>query len=223
MSIIPSMLLKQLYTFGSLKNVDQGVQFTIKNRLSDAEFVDLQGITIDGKSVPRESIRVDLGDGTMLTPDQVASGGPISFPLRKSLLVRVGIPELELGKHKVGIAFKSRPFGALKFEVEDAISEEAEHLIRIPRDANDDYDESIIHQRQKFAEEFTGAKLQHITKYSFDPHVTKGNIEHFTGVMQIPLGLAGPITIRGEHAQGDFLIPLATSEGTLVASYNRGI
>ena len=223
MSFIPSMLLKQLYTFGSLTNVDQGVQFAIKNRLSDAEVVELQGITIDGKAVPRESIRLDLGDGTLLSPDQIAAGAPITFPLRKTLLVRVGIPALELGKHKVGIAFKSKPFGALKFEVEDAISDAAEHLVRIPRDSNDDYVDQVIKQRQQFVEEFTGTKLNHISKYSFDPHVTKGNIEHFTGVAQVPLGFAGPISIHGEHAQGDFLIPMATSEGTLVASYNRGI
>ncbi|MEL6824592.1 MAG: hydroxymethylglutaryl-CoA reductase, partial [Calditrichota bacterium] len=40
---------------------------------------------------------------------------------------------------------------------------------------------------------------------------------------QIPIGLAGPLTIHGEHAKGDFIIPMATTEGTLVASYNRGI
>ena len=39
MALIPSMLLRQLYTFGSLKNTGQGVQFAIKNRLSDAEVV----------------------------------------------------------------------------------------------------------------------------------------------------------------------------------------
>ncbi|RMF55068.1 MAG: hydroxymethylglutaryl-CoA reductase, partial [Bacteroidetes bacterium] len=59
--------------------------------------------------------------------------------------------------------------------------------------------------------------------YSFDPHITQGNIENFIGVAQIPIGIAGPIRVHGEHAQGDFLIPLATTEGTLVASYNRGI
>lgn len=223
MSFVPSMLLKQLYTFSSLKNVEQGVQFAIKNRLSDAEFLDLQGITIDGKAVPRESIRVDLGDGTVLAPDQIVTSGPIHFPLRKTLVVRVGIPALELGKHKIGIAFKSKPFGALKFEVEDAIPEETDHLVRIPRDANDDYSEAAIKARQQFVSEFTGAQFEHIGKYSFDPHVTKGNIEHFSGVAQVPLGFAGPVTIHGEHAQGDFLIPMATTEGTLVASYNRGI
>lgn len=45
----------------------------------------------------------------------------------------------------------------------------------------------------------------------------------FIGVAQVSLGIAGPIKINGEHAKGDFLIPLATSEGTLVASYNRGM
>jgi hydroxymethylglutaryl-CoA reductase (NADPH) len=39
----------------------------------------------------------------------------------------------------------------------------------------------------------------------------------------VPIGLAGPLRINGEHAQGDFYVPLATTEGTLVASYSRGM
>ena len=95
--------------------------------------------------------------------------------------------------------------------------------MRIPRDPADDYSTEIVLARQAFVEQSTGVKLQHVGQYSFDPHVAKGNCEHFTGVAQVPLGLAGPIQIDGEHAQGKFLIPLATSEGTLVASYNRGM
>ncbi len=50
-----------------------------------------------------------------------------------------------------------------------------------------------------------------------------GNVEHFIGAAQVPIGLAGPLRVNGEHAQGDFYVPLATAEGTLVASYNRGM
>ncbi|MGB0979630.1 MAG: hypothetical protein ACPGVV_09550, partial [Croceimicrobium sp.] len=51
----------------------------------------------------------------------------------------------------------------------------------------------------------------------------QGNIENFIGMAQVPIGLAGPINIRGTKAIGDFYVPLASSEGALVASYNRGM
>ncbi len=54
------------------------------------------------------------------------------------------------------------------------------------------------------------------------PEELHGNIEHFVGMAQVPVGLAGPIRINGLHAHGDYPIPLATTEGTLVESYNRG-
>ncbi|MBX7221196.1 MAG: hydroxymethylglutaryl-CoA reductase [Blastocatellia bacterium] len=94
---------------------------------------------------------------------------------------------------------------------------------RIPYSKEDNYAPDIIGQRQKLVEEATGLKLQHISHYSFDPHVAQGNIENFIGVAQIPIGVAGPLLIHGEHAQGEFYIPMATSEGTLVASYSRGM
>ena len=37
------------------------------------------------------------------------------------------------------------------------------------------------------------------------------------------MGLAGPLLVNGEHAKGEFYVPMATAEGTLVASYNRGM
>lgn len=50
-----------------------------------------------------------------------------------------------------------------------------------------------------------------------------GNIENYIGMAQVPVGLAGPLRVNGRHAKGDYLIPLATTEGALVASYTRGM
>ncbi|MGD2155324.1 MAG: hydroxymethylglutaryl-CoA reductase [Anaerolineales bacterium] len=220
---IPSLILKQLYTFGSLENLERGIKFSLKNRLSDASLTELVSIKIDGKSIPKEAIRMDLGDGEGLKPDQISPDNPVDFPLRRIVDISVDIAALEMGKHKIEITFKAKPFGKLSFSVDDAITEPDEHLVRIPRDSTDDYQESIIRERQGFVETYTGKKLEHLTQYSFDPHTTKGNIENFTGVAQVPIGFAGPLQVNGEHSQGEFLIPLATTEGTLVASYNRGM
>ena len=93
----------------------------------------------------------------------------------------------------------------------------------IPRSKTNDYAKEIIEERQRFLEEKSGVKLEHLNKYSFDPAILPGNIENFIGAAQVPIGLAGPLLVNGEHAQGEFYVPLATSEGTLVASYNRGM
>ena len=54
-----------------------------------------------------------------------------------------------------------------------------------------------------------------------EPAQLAGSIEGFVGFARIPLGVAGPVRIRGSAANGDFIIPLATSEGTLVASFQH--
>ena len=48
------------------------------------------------------------------------------------------------------------------------------------------------------------------------------NIEHFVGTVKVPVGLAGPLRVNGLFASGDYLVPLATTEAALVASYSRG-
>src|SRR5213592_4921842 len=95
--------------------------------------------------------------------------------------------------------------------------------VRIPRDRANDYTRDAARTRLEFARERTGVPLEHVGGYTFDPAILTGNIENFMGVAQVPLGLAGPLLVNGEHAQGEFWVPMATAEGTLVASYNRGM
>jgi hydroxymethylglutaryl-CoA reductase (NADPH) len=103
------------------------------------------------------------------------------------------------------------------------LAETNEAEARIPRDPDDDYTRDAAAARRAFAEERTGATLEHVGSYSFDPGVLPGNVESFLGVAQVPIGLAGPLLVDGEHAKGEFYVPMATAEGTLVASYNRGM
>jgi hydroxymethylglutaryl-CoA reductase (NADPH) len=69
-----------------------------------------------------------------------------------------------------------------------------------------------------------GADLAHLAGRGseVDPEMLRGNIEQYIGMTQVPTGLIGPLRVNGVHAHGDYYVPLATSEGTLVASYHRG-
>lgn len=94
---------------------------------------------------------------------------------------------------------------------------------KIPRSSECDYTDEMAKSRRDFIKEKTGADLYHTGQYSINTDVLPGNIENFIGIVQMPVGVAGPVQINGEHAQGSFYVPLATTEGTLVASYSRGM
>ncbi|MCL2157636.1 MAG: hydroxymethylglutaryl-CoA reductase (NADPH) [Methanobrevibacter sp.] len=77
--------------------------------------------------------------------------------------------------------------------------------------------------RRKYLEEITSLKLDKISDYTIDmSSASKKNIENPIGTIQIPVGIAGPLKINGDHINDEIYVPLATSEGALVASVNRG-
>ncbi|BAM69738.1 3-hydroxy-3-methylglutaryl CoA reductase [Methanothermobacter sp. CaT2] len=83
--------------------------------------------------------------------------------------------------------------------------------------------DEAVRIRREFIERTCGVKLEHVSNYTMDmERASRRNIENPIGAVQIPLGVAGPLTVRGEHADGEYYVPLATSEGALVASVNRG-
>ncbi|MBT8057266.1 MAG: hydroxymethylglutaryl-CoA reductase [Gammaproteobacteria bacterium] len=223
MSFIPSSILGKLYNHSSLKNRGGKVRFSVKNRLSPASLRHISRVELDGHSIPLDRVNVSCDDQAAIPVDHITPDDPLDFPLGTQLTFFVEADPLEEGKHSITVVFDSKPFGELRLSVNDALNTGERAPGALPRDPEDDYRPSVISERQSFIREHTGSTLKHIAAYSIDPHVTRGNIEHFTGVAQVPMGFAGPLLVNGQHAQGEFYVPLACSEGTLVASYNRGM
>ncbi len=91
-----------------------------------------------------------------------------------------------------------------------------------PRQVSRGSGDEDVRERQRFVVE-SGASIDWIAKDPYPADAVKNNIENYIGTAKVPVGLAGPLLIHGDHADGEFYVPLATTEGSLVASYNRGM
>jgi hydroxymethylglutaryl-CoA reductase (NADPH) len=81
--------------------------------------------------------------------------------------------------------------------------------------------EAVLERRRRLRaagyeiEQISGAGVE------IDPEKLAGSVEGFIGFSRVPLGVAGPLRVHGSAAAGDFFVPFATSEGTLVASFQH--
>ena len=80
-----------------------------------------------------------------------------------------------------------------------------------------------VADRRKYFEKLIGFKLDSLSVYPPGLDLAQNkNCENMIGAVSIPVGIAGPLKVNGDYAKGDFYLPLATTEGALVASVNRG-
>ncbi len=70
---------------------------------------------------------------------------------------------------------------------------------------------------------YTGLELPHLAGTPVDSSSAVGNVEGMVGYAQVPVGIAGPLVLRGGDIEGSYTVPFATTEGTMVASYQRGM
>lgn len=91
-------------------------------------------------------------------------------------------------------------------------------LHRVPKELGA---EKAAELRRRALAHITGIELDHTAHYSLDAErAARYNCENFVGVCQVPIGVVGPLPIRGRR--DPLFVPLATTEGALLASTNRG-
>jgi hydroxymethylglutaryl-CoA reductase (NADPH) len=84
-------------------------------------------------------------------------------------------------------------------------------------------DRVVVDKRWALLKHAPGARAEIADEVTLDRHeLFSRNIENFIGTVKLPVGLAGPLRVNGLAAQGDYYVPLATTEAALVASYHRG-
>jgi NADP-dependent 3-hydroxy-3-methylglutaryl-CoA reductase len=94
---------------------------------------------------------------------------------------------------------------------------------RIPFNPEDDqYGQRSIERRRQWLKALTGCESHYLMGLSYSPQLIAGNIENFIGWTQVPVGLAGPVRIKGQYVEQHVPLPMATTEGALVSSLTRG-
>jgi hydroxymethylglutaryl-CoA reductase (NADPH) len=83
--------------------------------------------------------------------------------------------------------------------------------------------ETAAAARRRLLEAETDAELDAVGDFTFDAAEADPNVENLVGGAQIPMGVAGPVTVDGGAAEGEYYLPMATTEGALIASVNRGM
>ncbi|MFT6085856.1 MAG: hydroxymethylglutaryl-CoA reductase (NADPH) [Glaciecola sp.] len=221
---LPDSMLKQLYTIGSLRETNNGLHFSLKNRIKSAHFNQIVDLSINNQKIDKHKIMIALNSGKPIDLNNLEQKQGVKFPLGAILDVFVEGTFVSTSKTiDIDVTISTRPFGNIELTMQDKVSDSAKKLDEIPRNIENDFHPDIVQTRQKYVSKITGVTPKNLFNLDVDLESFRGNIEHFCGIAQVPIGIAGPIKVNGEHAKGDYLIPLATTEGTLVASYNRGM
>ncbi|MBK7874154.1 MAG: hydroxymethylglutaryl-CoA reductase [Planctomycetes bacterium] len=96
-------------------------------------------------------------------------------------------------------------------------------LLPIPRDPKDDTAEAPVEARRALWSSVTGRPPEHVAGLPVPLASARGKVENLVGYAQVPIGLAGPLRVDTSAGSREVYVPLATTEGALVASYSRGM
>lgn len=91
---------------------------------------------------------------------------------------------------------------------------------RVPK--GNSHNTNSLEKRISWFNEKFDFNLDALKEHKIDPRRLRGVVENFIGAVHIPIGLAGPLQVNGNYADGIFMAPFATVEGVITLSATRG-
>jgi hypothetical protein len=117
---IPSFLLAKLYVRGSLKNTDEGFEFSLKNIVDETMLSGVGPIGAGGKSYGAESLSLVVKDKAW-EGAELALSDPAPVPIGVPIKVVVRGEKLGGGSQRVSVQAMTADGSALKFDISDKI------------------------------------------------------------------------------------------------------
>jgi hypothetical protein len=118
-----SQYLERLFTWESLENTERGVEFELKNRLTDATFDGITAARLEGEPVALADTSLELEDGTHLSVEEITGDDPLVFDLAETAQVVMDRERLRLGTQELEIGMDVDGVGVVSFAVTDEVTE----------------------------------------------------------------------------------------------------
>jgi hypothetical protein len=119
MFISPS-LLDRVYQRGSLKNVEGGFEFKLKNLVDNGTLSGVKSLTVDGSEVPLADVRFQTSAGEKLA-EEISYRSPLPFYYNAEATIRVVGQTLEAGAHVLVLTISVYEAGTLQLKISDEI------------------------------------------------------------------------------------------------------
>ncbi len=120
MDYIPSFMLKKIYEAGSLKNVEGGFQFALKNNIGSGTLVGLAKVEVDGVAVEPENIMAGRGEATAKA-SEMSYQKPVYFNVGDTFVVKVLGQTLAPGEHNITLTVNTSEIGQVSIPISDTI------------------------------------------------------------------------------------------------------
>ncbi|MHB1413828.1 MAG: glycoside hydrolase family 2 protein [Chloroflexota bacterium] len=117
---VPGFAARRVYVHHSLRNTDEGSTFAVRNTYRDGQVERLLYLRVDGRNVPLDRIRVDLGEGAV-NASAVTVSAPVN--IRKGTVVSFYLPEVRLssGSHQIEVAVQVAGLGQGVMTIKDRV------------------------------------------------------------------------------------------------------